>query len=64
MSTVVHFPSDRVRKPTKGEAQQCAEIIIFSGVRFERLDFLPAERIAPRGGRATSEARQLDYDTE
>lgn len=47
-SAVIEFPQDRVRPSCSGEARGPAEIMIFTGVRIERMydlaERLPAAR--------------------
>ncbi|PZF77761.1 hypothetical protein DK847_04845 [Aestuariivirga litoralis] len=59
-STVIDFPQDRVRRPT-GEPQRAAgEVLIFTGVRVERMYDL-AERLPPARSGYVSNAR-MDID--
>ena len=59
-NTVVEFPLDRVR-PASGEATRAsAEVLIFTGVRIERMYDL-AERLPPARTGSVSNAR-MDID--
>lgn len=46
MAAVVEFPFARIRKSVR-EFDCAAEVVIFPGVRIERLEFDLAERIKP-----------------
>jgi hypothetical protein len=46
MTAVIEFPAPRIRKPSRAQGRD-AEVIIFPGVRIERLEFDLAERIKP-----------------
>jgi len=59
-STLIDFPLDRVR-PSSGEAREgTAEVLIFTGVRIERM-FDLAERLPPARTGSISNAR-MDID--
>lgn len=62
MATVIPFPIDCARKRLPGAGEPKGEVVIFTGVRYERLDFSLADRLPPRNGRPTAQARLLDYD--
>lgn len=52
-STVIDFPQARVRPPAEGQASGSAQVLIFTGVRIERM-FDLAERLpAARSGRSS-----------
>ena len=59
-NTVVEFPLDRVRPPSGEAAGASAEVLIFTGVRFERMYDL-AERLPPARTGYVSNAR-MDID--
>lgn len=61
MSAVIAFPASRIRPPRQAEAASDAEVIIFPGVRIERLDFDLAERL-PQGRRSSLQARLRDFE--
>jgi hypothetical protein len=63
MTTLVPFPIDKARRSASGEKGPDAMIIIFPGVRIERMDFSLADRLPPRGTRRTSQAQKFDYDS-
>lgn len=62
MSAVIEFPAGRAKKSSGTDTSFQAEIIIFPGVRIERMEFSLADRIPPRKGRTSAQARQLDYE--
>ncbi|MCB1378991.1 MAG: hypothetical protein KDK89_11575 [Alphaproteobacteria bacterium] len=62
MSAVLQFPADRARKQSRSTTEIGAEVVIFPGVRIERLEFSLADRVSARGVHASSEARLLDYE--
>ncbi len=64
MAAVVEFPFDRVRKSAARDQAWQAQVIIFPGERFERLEFSLADRLPARGGRITAHARLLDVGEE
>jgi hypothetical protein len=65
MSAVIEFPADRVRpvSQTATAGAKEAEVIIFPGVRVERLTFDLAERLAVKrtGASAGAHAKELDF---
>jgi len=38
MATILPFRPRQARRPTEGPATGCAEILIFTGVRYERIE--------------------------
>ena len=62
MSAVISFPTSRIRPPGAADAAGDAEVIIFPGVRIERLGFDLAERLP--AGRRSSTASGLQRDRE
>ena len=58
-SAVIEFPQDRVRPPREAHGQS-AEVLIFTGVRVERM-FDLAERLPPARTGYVSNAR-MDID--
>lgn len=62
MSAVISFPTSRIRPLTETDTAGKAEVIIFPGVRIERLDFDLAERLP--AGRRTSSARTRPRDRD
>ncbi len=63
MTTLVPFPIEKARRSASGEKGPDAMIIIFPGVRIERMDFSLADRLPTRGNRRTSQAQKFDYDS-
>ena len=63
MTTLIEFPIDRARKSGSGRKGADAMIIIFPGVRMERMEFNLADRLPPRAARRTSQAQRFDYDS-
>jgi|GEM_PF-5913490 len=59
-STVIAFPLDRVRPPRAGTRAEEGEVLIFTGVRVERMYDL-AERLPPARTGYVSNAR-MDVD--
>jgi len=59
-NTVIEFPLDRVRPASGEEAGANAEVLIFTGVRIERMYDL-AERLPPARTGYVSNAR-MDID--
>lgn len=59
-STVIVFPLDRVRPPRKEPHHEEGEVLIFTGVRVERMYDL-AERLPPARTGYVSNAR-MDID--
>ena len=53
MSAIIQFPTSRIRPLSEADGMGQAEVIIFPGVRVERLSFDLAERL-PAGRRKTS----------
>jgi hypothetical protein len=62
MTAVIEFPAGRARKSSETDTSLKAEIIIFPGVRIERMEFSLADRIPLRKGRTSAQARQLDFE--
>ena len=62
MTAVIEFPAGRARKSSETDTSLKAEIIIFPGVRIERMEFNLADRIPLRKGRTSAQARQLDFE--
>jgi hypothetical protein len=58
MSTVVVFPSDRARTVSRAEYGP-AQIFIFTGVRYERLEYV-APKPAPRRRRSPRRMAQAE----
>jgi hypothetical protein len=61
MSAVISFPASRVRQTRQPEGAGEAEVIIFPGVRVERLGFDLAERL-PAGRRSSAQAQPRDLE--
>lgn len=62
VSAVIEFPADRIRQTARPDITGNAEVIIFPGVRVERLAFDLAERLpALRNGSAPN-GRASDFD--
>lgn len=59
-STVIAFPLDRVRPPRQEARREDGEVLIFTGVRVERMYDL-AERLPPARTGYVSNAR-MDID--
>lgn len=62
MSAVIEFPLDRVRPSSQDASTPPAEVIIFPGIRFERLNFDLAERLPVRRKELATRANAKDYD--
>ncbi len=61
-SAVIEFPLGRVRPPNRASEAGDAEVIIFPGVRFERMMFDLAERLpAVRNGSSAKPRGELDF---
>lgn len=61
MTTLVRFPIEKCRRPEAGAPEFKTAIIIFPGVRIERMDFSLADRLPSRGRRG-SQVEKFDYD--
>ena len=48
MSTVIAFPTGRIKAAALQVRSVCAEVVIFPGVRVERREFNLADRLPPR----------------
>lgn len=59
-TSVIEFPLDRARKPGSAMSDASAEVLIFTGVRVERM-FDLAERLPPARTGYVSNAR-MDID--
>lgn len=60
-AAIVDFPLDRVRPPRGGAAGVSAEVLIFTGVRVERIYDL-AERLPPaRSGHVSNARMDIDF---
>ena len=62
MSAIIPFPTSRVRPLREADGAGHAEVIIFPGVRVERLNFDLAERLP--AGRRKSSAQTKPVDCE
>lgn len=63
MSAVIEFPLDRRRRTAATAAVIAGEVLIFPGVRMERMEFSLADRLPLRASRPTAQAKPLeDYD--
>lgn len=59
-TSVIEFPLDRARKPGSAVSDSSGEVLIFTGVRVERM-FDLAERLPPARSGYVSNAR-MDID--
>ena len=61
-TSVIEFPLDRARKPGSAMSDSPAEVLIFTGVRVERM-FDLAERLAPpaRSGYVSNARMDIDF---
>ena len=61
-STIIAFPLDRVRPPCAEAKAEAGEVLIFTGVRVERMYDL-AERLppAPRSGYVSNARMDIDF---
>lgn len=60
-NTVVEFPLDRVRPASEEARRASAEVLIFTGVRIERMYDL-AERLPPaRTGHVSNARMDIDF---
>lgn len=64
MAALIEFPYSRIRKTAERDETGQAEVIIFPGERFERLDMTLADRMPARGMRMTVHARFFDANGE
>jgi len=62
MSAVIDFPLGRIRPVAKEGHAGSAEVIIFPGVRIERLAFDPAESLPAYRTGSASKTQPRDYD--
>ena len=61
-SAVIVFPLDRIRSEARADLTGEAEVIIFPGVRVERLMYDLAERLPAARNVAGPRALQSDFD--
>jgi hypothetical protein len=62
MSAVIPFPMNRVRPMSETDGAGQAEVIIFPGVRVERLSFDLAERLSPSRRKSSSRTQPVDCE--
>lgn len=62
MSAVIEFPASRIRPAAQRDAFGNAEVIIFPGVRIERLAFDLAERLPAVRNGSVPQSRAGDFD--
>jgi hypothetical protein len=62
MSAVIEFPAGRIRQTAQQDITGSAEVIIFPGVRVERLAFDLAERLPVLRNGSASKVRASDFD--
>ncbi len=62
MSAVIVFPAGRTRPVAQQEFSGSAEVIIFPGVRVERLAFDLAERLPALRNGSAQQVRAGDFD--
>lgn len=62
MSAVIEFPLGRCRPAVQSDASGNAEVIIFPGVRIERVGFDLAERLPAVRNGSSQQARVNDFD--
>ncbi|MFO1123588.1 MAG: hypothetical protein U1F47_14885 [Hyphomicrobiales bacterium] len=62
MTTLIRFPIEKVHRPEDG-IRGPATIIIFPGVRIERMEFSLSDRLPARGARRTSQAQRFEYES-
>lgn len=62
MSAVINFPADRSRRVAQREHPGGAEVIIFPGVRIERMAFDLAERLPAARAGSVQQTRAADFD--
>ena len=63
MTAVIQFPADRRNQLPRATGHIKAEVIIFPGVRIERMDAVPAERVPLRGKRPSAQLQlREDFD--
>jgi hypothetical protein len=62
LSSVIEFPRDRVRPPSESRAEGAAEVVIFPGIRIERLAFDLAERLPAQRLGAPKPVRGGEFD--
>lgn len=62
MSAVIVFPAGRTRPAAQREFSGSAEVIIFPGVRIERLMFDLSERLPALRNGSAQQARAGDFD--
>ena len=62
MRAVIEFPAGRTRSVARSETSGDAEVIIFPGVRVERMAFDLAERLPAVRNGSSSQSRAGDFD--
>jgi hypothetical protein len=62
MSAVIEFPADRIPRTPRQDITGSAEVIIFPGVRVERLPFDLAERLPALRNGSAAKGRASDFD--
>lgn len=61
-SAVIEFPAERIRPATHSGETGSAEVIIFPGVRVERLMFDLAERLPAVRNASSAQTRGVEFD--
>ena len=62
MSAVITFPADRSRQAAQREVSGSAEVIIFPGVRIERMAFDLSERLPAARNGSVQQTRTAEFD--
>ncbi len=63
MSAVIEFPLDRRRRTATPATTPAGQVLIFPGVRMERMEFSLADRLPLRAARPSAQVKLLeDYD--
>jgi hypothetical protein len=61
-TAIIDFPAERVRQTPQSNSQASAEVIIFPGVRVERLMYDLAERLPAARAGSGAQTRTTEFD--
>jgi hypothetical protein len=61
-AAIIEFPADRIRPAAQGTSSAAAEVIIFPGVRVERLIYDLAERLPAARTGSGAQLRTTEFD--